>query len=83
MSSTIGKYNQDVGKNQIVELDNNMSAKIGMIWDTCGGDKDDKHKSTTELYTHNNMVVVGSQATVFHTGRTAEVKAFYDEAEEA
>ena len=51
-----------------------------MIWDTCGGE-DDKHETTTKLDTHVNMAVVGNQATVFHTGRTAEVRDFYDEVE--
>ena len=41
-------------------LDDNMSAKICMVWATCGGDKDDKHDSTTEFDTHANMTVVGS-----------------------
>ena len=43
VSSTIGKSNQDMGTNQIVDLDNNMSANICMIWATCSGDKYDKH----------------------------------------
>ena len=62
-----------------MDLDNAMSAKICMILDTCGGNKDDKDTSKTELDSHANMSVVGSQATVFHTGRTADVRAFYDE----
>ena len=31
----------------------------------------------TELDTHANMAVVRSQATAFHTSRTAEARAFY------
>ena len=81
MSSTIGKSNQDVGPNHIVDMEDAMSANICMIWDTCGGDKDDKHDSTTELDTHANMAVIGIQATLFHTFRTAEVIAFSDEVE--
>ena len=81
MSSTIGKLNQDVGTNHIVDLDNNMSDKIRMIWDTCGGDKDEKHDSTTELDTHANTAVVRTQSIVFQTGRTSKVRAFYDEVE--
>ena len=45
-------------------------------------DKDDKHNSTTELDTHTNMDIIGIQATVFHTGRTAKMRAFSDEVEE-
>ena len=82
MLYTIGNLNQDVGKNQIVELDDNISAKICMIWATYGADKDDKHDSPTELYTHTNIAVVGSQETVFHTDMTAEVRALSDEVEE-
>ena len=58
MSSTIGKSNQDVGTNQIVDLDDNMSSKICMIWDKDGGDKDDNYGPTTELDTRANMAVV-------------------------
>ena len=65
--------------NHIVELDDNMSSKICMIWSTCGGDKYNKHDSMAELDTHANMAVVGSQAAVFHTGRTTEGRAFSDE----
>ena len=70
-----------MGTNHIVELDNNMSAKICMIWDTWIGDKDDKHDSKTELDTHDNTAFVRSQSTVFHTGRTSKVRAFSDEVE--
>ena len=65
-----------MGPNKTVDLDNAMSANICMIWDICGGYKDDKHNSTTELDSHANMAVVGSQATVFHTGRTVDVRSF-------
>ena len=51
--------------------DDNMSANICIIWATCGGDKYDKHNSASELDTHTNIAVIGSQATVFHTDRTA------------
>ena len=81
MSSTIGKSNQDVGPNHIMDLNNNISAKICMIWATCGRDKDYKHDSTTELDTHTNMAVFGNQATLFRTGRTAKVRDFSDEVE--
>ena len=57
-----------------------MSAKICMIWATCGGE-DNKHKTTTKLDTHANMAVVGNQATVFHTGRTSELRSLSDEVE--
>ena len=70
-----------MGPNQIMELENAMSAKIFMIRATCGRDKYNKHDSTTELDTHANMSVVGSQSTVFHTGSTTEVRALYDEVE--
>ena len=70
-----------MGPNQIVDMENAMSANIYMIWATCGRDKDDKHDSTTELDTHANMAVIGIQATLFHTFRTAEVIAFSDEVE--
>ena len=79
VSYTIGNANPDMGPNKTVDLDNAMSAKICMIWDTCGGDKDDKHGSTNELESHANMSVVGRQETVFHTGKTADVRAFSDE----
>ena len=45
-------------------------------------DKDDKHNSTTELDTHTNVDIIGIQATVFHTGRTAKMRSFSDEVEE-
>ena len=54
-----------------------MSANIYMIWATCGGE-DDKHETIPELDTHANMAVVGNQATVFHMGRTAEVRSLSD-----
>ena len=79
MSSTIGNSNEDVGPNNILDLDDTMSIKIYMIWATCGGDKDDNNDSTTELETHVNIAVVGSQATVFHTDRTAKLISFSDE----
>ena len=79
VSSTIGKPNLGFGTNKIVDLDNSMSAKLCMIWVTCGGDKDDKHASTTELDSHANMDVVGLQATVFHTGRIDDVRDLSDE----
>ena len=79
VSSIIGKSKQDVGTNKIVEIEDNMSANICTIWATYGGGKYEKNDSTTKLDTHNNMAVVGSQATVFHTGRTAEVKSLPNE----
>ena len=71
MSSTIGQSNQYMGLSNTIQLDKRMSSVICMIWATCGGDKDDNQNSTTELDTHANMCVVGDQAIVFHTGRTA------------
>ena len=52
-------------------LDNVMSTKIYTIWAISGVDKDDIDGSITELDAHANMVVAGSQATVFHTGQNA------------
>ena len=39
LSSTIGNPNPEVGSNKTVDLDNAISAKLCMIWATCGGDK--------------------------------------------
>ena len=80
MSSTFGELNQDAGSDQVTKLDNAMYAKICIIWANCGGE-DDKHETTTKLDTHANMAIVGNQATVFHTGRTAELRDFSDEVE--
>ena len=80
VSSTFGESNEDAGSDQVTKLDNAMYAKICIIWANCGGE-DDKHKTTTELDTYTNMAVVGNQATVFHTGRIAEVRAFSDKVE--
>ena len=54
-----------------------------MIWSTnTMGGKDDGTKSTTELDTHDNMVVVGHQAMIINQyGRYSEVRAFSDECE--
>ena len=80
VSSTFGESNLDAGSDQVTKLDDATSAKICMIWSTCGGE-DNKHETMTELDTHANMAIVGNQATVFHTGRIAEVRAFSDKVE--
>ena len=74
VSSTFGESNQYVRSDQVTKPDDTMSDKICMIWNTCGGE-DDKHETTTELDTQANMAVIENQATVFHTVRTAEVRA--------
>ena len=49
------------------------------VWETEMGSNNHHRRSTTELDSHANMVVVGAQATVVsRTGRLAEVRAFSD-----
>ncbi len=55
-----------------------LQGEISAIWATTANMGDnDGNSATTQLDSHANMVVVGSQATVFgHSGRSADVRPF-------